>query len=303
MNRRTIVSSLLILPLIRVKWPTGGDLKGKAFRIFIIGDWGTGGKLQKRVANAMDTVASRMGTPLTIISTGDNIYPDGVSSSADIQWKTKFEDVYNGKHIRRVPWVAVLGNHDYRKSIMAQVEYGKINPRWIMPSSYYAYRLEADNETTLSIICLDTQQILQQSDGWRRQIEWLDQELINHVNSDWTIAVGHHPIRSYGYYGDQAGLVKFVKPVLDRHRVAVYACGHDHDLQVIKNPADEFYCIVSGGGGGFRKTTKGQHTLASATNGGFVQIVFHTGRAEALIMNADGEILHNVDLKITVREK
>lgn len=281
----------------------GGDPRGKVYRIFIIGDWGTGGKLQKRVADGMDTVASRLGAPLTIISTGDNIYPDGVSSASDIQWKTKYEDVYNGKHLRQIPWVAVLGNHDYRKSIMAQVEYGRINSRWIMPSTYFSHRLKADNETTLSVICLDTQQILQQSEGWQKQIEWLDAELNNHVNSDLIVAVGHHPIRSYGYYGDQARLVKFVKPVLDKHRVDIYACGHDHDLQVIRNPADEFYCIVSGGGGGFRKTTKGQHTLANATNGGFVQLVFHNGTAEALIMNADGETLHQVDLKETVRKK
>jgi hypothetical protein len=292
-----------MLPLFRFRLTEGGVPHGKAFRIFIIGDWGTGGKLQKRVANAMDAVASKLGAPLTIISTGDNIYPDGVSSARDTQWKTKFEDVYNGKHLAQAPWVAVLGNHDYRKSIMAQVEYGRINPRWIMPSTYFSHRLKADNETTVSVICLDTQQILQQSEGWRKQIDWLDVELSNHVNSDWIIAVGHHPIRSYGYYGDQEGLVKFVKPVLDKHRVHIYACGHDHDLQVIKNPADEFFCIVSGGGGGFRKTTRGQHTLANATNGGFVQIVFNSATTEALIMNADGETLHQVYLKETVLKR
>ena len=251
----------------------------------------------------METAALRDGKPLVIVSTGDNIYPDGVYSADDPQWKTKYENIYTTPTIKDLSWVAVLGNHDHRKSITAQVDYGKTNPKWIMPSPYFSHRLKAPDETTVSLLCLDTQQVLQQKEGWEDQVKWFKDELPKHHESDWRIVVGHHPMRSYGHYGDQAFMLEHFKPLFDAHGVNAYLCGHDHDLQIIKNPDDKFHCIVSGGGGGSRKTHVGKDTLASSTNGGFVNWLCDKKSATAQIMNADGVEVRMVQIKKDVVKK
>jgi hypothetical protein len=89
-------------------------------------------------------------------------------------------------------------------------------------------------------------------------------------------------------------MLKHFKPLFDEHGVHAYMCGHDHDLQIIKNPDDAFHCIVSGGGGGFRETKTGKHTMASSTNGGFMQWVSNKRSASVQIMSAEGIAQHTV---------
>lgn len=47
-----------------------------------------------------------------VLSHGDNMYWDGVLTSTDPRWNTTFEEVYNYSSLY-VPWLAVMGNHDY----------------------------------------------------------------------------------------------------------------------------------------------------------------------------------------------
>ncbi len=77
-------------------------------------------------------VKAQQELPQFIISTGDNIYPNGVDSVDDKQWQTKFKNVYTGDALK-LPWYAVLGNQDYRLSPEAQVEYSRHDAQWNMP--------------------------------------------------------------------------------------------------------------------------------------------------------------------------
>ncbi|RLN50327.1 hypothetical protein BBJ29_002965 [Phytophthora kernoviae] len=100
---------------------------------FAIGDWGTTvtkGSCCSRSAtynnydlNAEDIVASLMNTqagiasvkPKAIIGHGDNFYWTGINSleGRDSRFTTTFEDKFDGAHLKAIPWVNVLGNHDY----------------------------------------------------------------------------------------------------------------------------------------------------------------------------------------------
>ena len=102
--------------------------KGEGMRFLVMGDWGTGASGQASVARSMARTADRNGCDY-IISTGDNIYPKGVASADDPQWKRKFEDIYAGQGLKQ-PVFPTLGNHDYGLDPDAQIAYAKINPQW-----------------------------------------------------------------------------------------------------------------------------------------------------------------------------
>ena len=83
-----------------------------SFSFLVVGDWGRdGGFGQKRVARSMSKVASEI-RPSFVISTGDNFYEGGLSGPHDQQFHNSFTDIYRHLHLQ-VPWLAVLGNHDY----------------------------------------------------------------------------------------------------------------------------------------------------------------------------------------------
>jgi acid phosphatase len=249
----------------------------------VVGDWGTGGALQRRIAASMAAVAARSGASF-VISTGDNIYPDGVESDVDPQWKTKFEKIYTDLPL---PWWSVLGNHDHRGNPDAQIAYGRRNPRWNMPGRTWRKDVTQNGGSLLSVLGLDTTPIMQGAEGWKNQLAWLD-ETLTASPATVSVVVGHHPLRSYGHYGDSQPLVKHVKPILDKHHVRMYICGHDHDMQLIRNPSDGFACLVSGGGGGERPTRLGVHSKIAYTDGGFACVRMHSSELSIELFDSHG---------------
>ena len=58
---------------------------------------------------------------------------------------------------------------------------------------------------------------------------------------------GHHTLRSGGsVHGDTPEIVERVLPLLQRHRVAAYIAGHDHDLQHIRTDGLDYLCCGAG---------------------------------------------------------
>lgn len=261
----------------------------KVIRTIIVGDWGTGAPIQKKVSAGMLACAERE-APQFIVSTGDNFYNDGVASADDPQWKSKFETIYTGSALE-IPWYAVLGNHDYRLNPEAQIEYGKKNPRWNMPARFYTFTRK-EGTTTADFFMIDTDPMQRgKAESIAEQTAWLDAQLAQ-SKADWKIVVGHHMVRSHAVYGDQAFMVKHIKPILDKHRVAVYFCGHDHDIQYLRAPDDTFLSIVSGAGGGARDTNYGENTKFAWTNGGFVYMVLTPKELYLEFLDAEGKPLY-----------
>lgn len=240
--------------------------RDSSINFLVIGDWGTGGSLQKSVADAMAKTARA--EPIDfILSVGDNFYPKGVSSIDDKAWKTKFEDIYHHPELK-VDWYSVLGNHDYRSNIHAQIEYHSINPRWHMDGRYFSFS-KAKRDVSLFFAMFDSQIVVENRPQRSAQKKWLETEVSSN-SSSWKFAVAHHPIRSNGFYGDNSAMVKDFKPIFDQSKLDIYFNGHEHDLQYIADPRDSFRCIVSGAGGGGRDTAYGANSLFAGTNGGFV---------------------------------
>ncbi|CAN5466356.1 metallophosphoesterase [soil metagenome] len=290
MKRRLFLQGLLALyPALRLV-AQGAAPK----RYLVIGDWGTGGSLQKTVAASMNAVAGEYAIT-SILSVGDNIYPNGVVSDDDPQWTSKFEKIYALPNLFALPWYVVLGNHDHRSNPDAQIAYGLRNPQWHMPARYHTWTDIVDGVTNVRFVGLDTQPIMQGSPHMHEQLTWLEETLMA-AKEQVKIVIGHHPIRSYGHYGDQQVLLRHVKPILDRYHVQLYLCGHDHDVQIIRNPTDSFSCIVSGGGAGSRPTKKGVNSLYAGTAGGFVMLELTGSEISASAYDAKGHCTKHLRL-------
>lgn len=252
-----------------------------------IGDWGTGGKGQRAIAEAMAEKARRDSAWFVLVL-GDNFYQDGVSSVDDEQWQTKFERMYWQASLQ-IPFYAVLGNHDYRTNPQAQVEYTAHSARWKMPQRYYRLSQQIDSAHRIDFFCLDTyplsdlssEDVDQSRDtsGVHSQLEWLARELSG-SDARWKIVMGHHALYSNGEHGNNRGLISLLEPLLDRFNVDLYLAGHDHHQELLK-PVRGVEFIVSGGGSIHRDVTWRSNTVYAATNLGFTW--FRVGRDDLLV--------------------
>lgn len=227
-----------------------------------VGDWGRDGAFhQAEVAARMGETARAVNAAF-VVSVGDNFYEDGVASVDDPKWRTSFEDVYTAPSLQ-VPWYVALGNHDYHGDTQAQLDYAKTSKRWSMPGRWYsAAQTSATGNARVGVdlFMLDTSPFIAayhaeatgkvKVAGQRTapQLKWLDAALAKST-AEWKVVVGHHPIYSGGQYGQPGGspeLIAQVDPILQRHRVPLYLCGHEHDLQHVARGATHYVCTGAG---------------------------------------------------------
>jgi acid phosphatase len=221
---------------------------GAAYERFIVfGDMGTGSPDQNKVAEAMAQRAKSDHVDF-LLTVGDNFYDNGVSSVDDPQWKTKFEDVYADPALQ-VPIYPSLGNHDHKGNPQAQVEYSQRNKNWRMPARYYTFVRTLGDGANVQFFAIDSDPIQRLFGDADAQLAWLDAELGKSA-ARWKIVFGHHPLYSHGVmHGNDEALIAKVGPLLTKHHVDLYLCGHDHTLEMLK-PIGGVYHVVTGAGGG-----------------------------------------------------
>lgn len=172
-----------------------------------IGDWGrtiakAGGSCCSRRKsytvldyNAMEYTATLLGLaaqelsprPAVVISHGDNFYWTGLGSVSDqaYRFQQTFEEKYGDPALAGIPWITVLGNHDYggasfvcsddagtptecgstaellfhlSRKFELQSQYVSPNAdRWHMPDHFYVYSFgDPVTNTTVDVFNLDT---------------------------------------------------------------------------------------------------------------------------------------------------
>ena len=268
----------------------------------VVGDWGDG---QSRataaaVARAMGEIGAQNGISF-VISTGDNFYESGVDSTVDTKWQSSFEEIFNAPSLQ-VPWYPVLGNHDYGGSTSAQIEYSKKNRRWTMPNHYFSVSKTFGNASA-DFFFLDTQrmkgntllEIVTHQDA-DVQLRWLDLSLAR-SRAPWKVVVGHHPIFSGGRHGDSKFLGERLKPILDRHGVSMYLCGHDHHLEALRSERVSYF--ISGSGSRSRQPRPHPKSLfATATSGFLLVKLSPTDGGTASFFSKDAALLYSQPLSL-----
>ena len=218
-----------------------------AMRFTAVGDWGRQGHDQQRaVGIAMGRAAEQHRSTWTL-SLGDNFYEDGVQGLDDPQWRTSFEEIYDAPSLRS-PWRGILGNHDYRGDVQAQLDYGRRDARWSMPARYYSVSERLSDGTRCDLFFIDTNPFLSRYRHSRvridgqdpiAQLAWLERGLAA-SRAEWKIVIGHHPIHTAdGSPTEEPELIATLRPVLERHGVRLYLNGHIHNLQHVRvGPVD-----------------------------------------------------------------
>ena len=239
-------------------------------RFIVIGDHGNGKPGQKQVAAAMVKRARSDGLDF-VLTVGDNIYPKGVKSTADPQWRTKFEEVYADPVLQLLIY-PTLGNHDHYGTPQAQIDYAGHNKNWKMADFYYSFVRTLADGTKVAFFAIDSDPIHESKPDAASQLAWLD-EALGKADAQWKIVFGHHTL--YGHNprrGHNQTMINKLEPLFVKHKVDVYFAGHDHSLEMFK-PIKGVHYVISGAAGGPEWAYAVNWTDESfyvATLGGFV---------------------------------
>ena len=195
----------------------------------VIGDSGTGDRVQYELARQMNTANGRVPFDL-VLMLGDNIY-GGQSPSDFVQ---KFERPYAPLLESGVRFYAALGNHDDAKN--------RFYPGFNMGGQrYYTYTLR-----NVRFIVLDSDMLDAPQQAWLAAT-------LERATEPWKICYFHHPLYSDGHrHGSQVDLRVALEPLFTKFDVNVVFSGHDHVYERLA-PQKGVYYFVVGSGGQLRK--------------------------------------------------
>nr|BAN64574.1 acid phosphatase, putative [Babesia bovis] len=261
-------------------------------RFASVGNWGTGSKYQKRVAETLKkSIANDRVT--FIVSPGSN-FEYGVTGSNDTKWDTHFQSVYRSEDgSMEIPMFTVLGAGDWLGDFNSQINRNqqayftsqvdekngaKGLPRWTMPNWWYHYYTHFATTASMSLlksghkdmsvgfIFIDTW-ILSTAFPYKdvSNAAWADLKKVLEIAPkilDYIIVVGDKPIQSSGPSKGDAQLSYYLLPLLRDAQVDAYIAGYDHNMEVIDS--NGIAMIVTGNAG-----TGGRKPIMKTTNSAF----------------------------------
>ncbi|MEB3243107.1 MAG: metallophosphoesterase, partial [Cyanobacteriota bacterium] len=239
--------------------PRRGRAQGRSpasanLRFLAVADTGSGDANQRAVGQQMAAVHRRRAVDLVLLG-GDNIYPSGDLKLVESTFRRPYAELLGAG----VPFHAVLGNHDIRTANGGpQVAY----PPFGMGGRYYAIR-----RGPVEFFLLDTNV----NADWQRQVSWLRGALAR-SQAPWKVVVGHHPIYSSGFYGNDPHLAAKLSGMMRRHGVALYINGHDHNYERSRPIDGITYLVVGGGGASLRPVLATAQTAKAASVFSFAEL-------------------------------
>lgn len=230
---RSLIAALLTLALsgFPLAQQITLPMQDGSTRFAVIGDSGTGGGSQRKVANRIAAVHKQFPFGFTLML-GDNLY--GGEDPDDYQ--RKFEEPYKPLLDAGVKFYASLGNHDDP----AQRFYQPFN---MGGERYYSFKGPGGD---VRFYALDSNYMA------REQLDWLAKELSGD-GSKWKIAFFHHPLYSSGEkHGSNEALREQIEPLFVKHGVDVVFTGHEHFYERTK-PQHGITYFISGSAAKLRR--------------------------------------------------
>lgn len=292
-----------ILLILLLAWAA---VSSAQMRLLVANDLGRNGYYeQKPIAERMGKMAGELDVE-AVLALGDIHHFMGVESVNDPLWMTNYELIYSHPELQ-IPWYPILGNHEYRGNTQAVLDYSNVSRRWQMPARYYSKVFEEDG-ATLRVVFIDTTPLIgkyhkdsldypsvPQQDA-KKQLSWLEEEL-SAAKEDWVVVVGHHPIYAHTTKSEseRKDMQKRVDPILRRHNVDMYICGHIHNFQHIKPQGTSIDYVVNSAGSLARSKVEAiEGTVFASGEAGFSILSFTKDELCLDLINGKGKTIHSV---------
>lgn len=305
--RKMIAVVALLMAAICVQAQTAEVWKTleKELNFYMANDLGRNGYYeQKPIAEMMGEMADVL-SPECVIAAGDIHHFEGVQSVNDPLWMTNYELVYKHPELM-IDWFPILGNHEYRGNTQAVLDYTNVSRRWEMPARYYTKTFKK-KDVTVRFVLIDTAPLIDkyriESDQYpdacqqdmERQLAWLD-SVLTVAAEDWVIVIGHHPI--YAETGkdtsERADMQKRVDPILRKHNVDIYACGHIHNFQHIRMPDSDIDYVVNSSGSLARSVNAIEGTQFCSPEEGFSLIAADKKELDLTMIDKTGTPIYTI---------
>lgn len=193
------------------------------------GDFG-GGRAQPAVAQQMTAWAAGHRVD-ALVTTGDNVYPDGNPSRYAAQLDAPYAQLRQTR-----PFWLTLGNHD------VQAGFGQDELRYVdLPSLPFTKELPGAQLLFLDANHPDAEQAV-----------WLNAGL-SEPGPLLRIVIFHQPAFSCALHGSTVAVDDQWVSLLEGHRVALVLNGHDHYYERFVSSSDVTYVVTGGGGQGLYK--------------------------------------------------
>lgn len=273
--------------------------------LLVISDSGRNGYyFQRSIADLLGTAAEAI-DPEAVVAAGDVHHYGGVQSVSDPLWMTNYELIYSHPELM-VPWLPILGNHEYRGNSNAVMEYSNVSRRWQMPSRYYT-KTFTHKGTSLRLVMIDTAPLISKYHNdakaypdaalqdANRQKQWLDSVLIA-ANEDYVIVVGHHPIYAETPKDEieRNDMRQQIDSILNAHKVDAYINGHIHNFQHVERKGSKVKYITNSSASLARKVKPIDGTVFCSSSEGFSVIAAGKKDLKIHFINRDGNIIHSV---------
>jgi DNA repair exonuclease SbcCD nuclease subunit len=267
--RRVLATTILMFGLVipaSVQTKLTLPIKEGSTRFAVMGDSGTGGGAQMKVAERLAAVHKMYPFEFTLML-GDNLY--GGEGASD--YRRKFEEPYKPLLDAGVKFYAALGNHDDP----TQSLYKPFN---MNGERFYSFKGPKDGVRFFS---LDSNYMS------KEQLTWLEKELAA-SGSDWKVAFFHHPIYSSGNkHGSDETLRGLIEPLFLKHGVDVVLTGHEHFYERLK-PQKGITYFVSGAAAKLRKGNIGDSGMtAKGFDQGYTFMIFEIAGDELHFQTID----------------
>ena len=307
MKRMTTWAILLMATLIAfAQTPEQWATLKKDIHFFLANDLGRNGYYdQKTIAELMGVMAEEIG-PECVLAAGDVHHFDGVQSVHDPLWMTNYELVYSHPELM-IDWLPILGNHEYRGSTQAVLDYSTVSRRWGMPARYYT-RVYEEEGTSVRLVMVDTTPLMSKyreenqkypeaclQDN-EKQLAWVD-SVLNVAKEDWVMVVGHHPIyaETPKDESERLDMQNTLGKVLGKYpKVAMYLCGHIHNFQHIRVPGSPIDYVVNSSASLSRKVKPIEGTQFCSPETGFSVIAADKKELCLHMIDKTGKVLYTV---------
>ena len=195
----------------------------------VIGDFGSGSEDMDDIAGAVRDEDERAALD-AVVTTGDNIYPDGTASYFEEAWL----EPYGWVQDESIPVLASLGNHDVEVDADAVMELLDMPARWYV-----------ETVGPVEFVVLDSTVV---ADPGQRSFLERVLDAPKETGVPFRVVVMHHSPHSCSLHQSNQEILRTWVPSFEHGAVDLVLSGHDHVYERF-GPIDGITFVVTGGGG------------------------------------------------------